>query len=68
MDPIDLQIQNRLEKLKEKDQNQPIPSEDELYKRLRELKGLPATSSISNKVIISFSNIHDHFFLQVYVL
>lgn len=52
MDPIDLQIQKRLEKLKEKDQKQPIPSEDELYKRLRELKGLPATSSISNKVII----------------
>lgn len=58
MDPIDLEIRRRLDKLKEPLQDAPLqdaPSEEDLEKKLRELKGLPESSQISNKVkYISF--------------
>lgn len=48
MDPIDLEIQKRLDKLKEPLQN--LPSEDELKKRLNDLKETPIITDINNKV------------------
>lgn len=48
MDPVDLEIRRRLDKLKE-----PLPdtpSAEDLEKKLRELKGLPESSQITNKV------------------
>ena len=50
MDPIDLEIRKRLEKLKERPQ---VPSDDELLAKLNELKDMPKRSStIANKVNI----------------
>jgi len=57
MDPIDLEIRARLQKLKEPVQQ--VPSEDELHRRLRMLKDVPpkSDSAIANKVDIVLESI-----------
>lgn len=58
MDPIDLEIRRRLDKLKEPLQD--APSSEDIERKLRELKGLPGSSEISNKVkyigLIAYAN------------
>lgn len=48
MDPTDLEIRKRLDKLKE--DRPPVPSEEELRSRLQKLKG-EKPCALSNKVI-----------------
>lgn len=50
MDPIDLEIRRRLDKLKEPIQD--VPSQESLENKLRDLQGLPESSSLKNKVIL----------------
>ncbi|KAK7586008.1 hypothetical protein V9T40_003884 [Parthenolecanium corni] len=50
MDPIDLEIRRRLDKLKEPLQD--APSSEDIERKLRELKGLPGSSEISNKYVV----------------